>query len=122
MAATPITLTSIYFSFTFKDLSSPQGHAWWGIKDDAEGGVYVGIITLLFAGIGLVAHLRGRSKIEAPAGFFGLLSLVSVLFIFGTIFYAVLFYGLPGINQLHSPFRWKYPLTLVLGCVGRDGL
>ncbi len=109
------------FSFSFKDLTSTQGHAWWGIKDDAEGGVYVGLLTLLFAGIGLVAHLRGRSKIEAPAGFFGLLSLVSVLFIFGTIFYAVLFYGLPGINQLHSPFRWKYPLTLCLAALAGLG-
>jgi O-antigen/teichoic acid export membrane protein len=109
------------FSFTFKDLASSQGHAWWGIKDDAEGGVYVGLLTLLFAGVGLVAHLRGRSKIEAPAGFFGLLSLVSVLFTFGTIFYAILFYGLPGINQLHSPFRWKYPLTLCLAALAALG-
>jgi O-antigen/teichoic acid export membrane protein len=109
------------FSLTFKDLAAPQGHAWWGIKDDAEGGVYVGLLTLLFAGVGLVAHLRGLSKIEAPAGFFGLLSLVSVLFIFGTIFYAVLFYGLPGINQLHSPFRWKYPLTLCLAALAALG-
>jgi len=36
----------------------------------------------------------------------------SLLFAFGTPLYALLYYGLPGYNQLHSPFRWIFPYTL----------
>ena len=31
---------------------------------------------------------------------------------FGTPLYAILFYGLPGWNQLHTAFRWIFPWTL----------
>ncbi|HID61777.1 MAG TPA: hypothetical protein EYP49_03380, partial [Anaerolineae bacterium] len=46
-------------------------------------------------------------------------------FIFGTPLYAVLFYAFPGINQLHSPFRWVFPYTFsvaVLAGIGADHL
>jgi O-antigen/teichoic acid export membrane protein len=43
---------------------------------------------------------------------FALLAILSLLFAFGTPLYAVLYYGLPGWNQLHSPFRWIFPFTL----------
>ena len=109
------------FNFGVQPIVSAQGNPWWGIKNDVEGAVYVTIIALVFAGIGLIAHLRTRTKIEAPAGFFGLLSLLSVLFIFGTPLYAILYYGLPGVNQLHSPFRWAYPLTFCLAVLAGLG-
>ena len=44
---------------------------------------------------------------------------------FGTPLYAILYYGLPGINQLHSPFRWIWPFTIsiaVLAAIGVDAL
>ncbi|MBP6440205.1 MAG: YfhO family protein, partial [Caldilineaceae bacterium] len=44
--------------------------------------------------------------------FFAALALLSLLFAFGTPLYALLYYGLPGWNQLHSPFRWVFPFTL----------
>ena len=47
-------------------------------------------------------------------GIFALLAVLSLLFAFGTPLYAVLFYGLPGYNQLHSAFRWVYPFTLCI--------
>ena len=109
------------FTFGVQPIASTQGNTWWGIKNDVEGAVYVTLIALVFAGIGLVAHLRTRTKIEAPAGFFGLLSLLSVLFIFGTPLYAILYYGLPGVNQLHSPFRWAFPLTFCIAALAGLG-
>ncbi len=52
---------------------------------------------------------------------FSLLALLSLLFAFGTPLYAILFYGLPGWNQLHSPFRWIFPYTLSLAVLAGLG-
>jgi len=43
---------------------------------------------------------------------FCLLAALSLAFAFGTPLYALLYYGLPYWNQLHSPFRWIFPFTL----------
>ena len=46
-------------------------------------------------------------------------------FIFGTPLYALLYYGLPFIDQLHTPFRWVFPLALavaVLAGIGADAV
>jgi O-antigen/teichoic acid export membrane protein len=56
---------------------------------------------------------------------FVVLSLVSLAFMFGTPLYALVYYGLPGLNQSHTPFRWVYALTLsvaVLTAFGWDCL
>ncbi|MCS6773798.1 MAG: oligosaccharide flippase family protein [Thermoflexales bacterium] len=119
------------FSFSVKPVDSPSGNTWWGIKDHVEGGVYVGVITLLLAGMGIVTAARNalqRARAAAgkraifPTWFFVVLGLICVLFIFGTPFYAVLYYGLPGVDQLHSPFRWKFPLTLALAALAAHAL
>ncbi|HRI57756.1 MAG TPA: YfhO family protein, partial [Anaerolineae bacterium] len=54
--------------------------------------------------------------------FFAALALLSLLFAFGTPLYGVLYYGLPGWNQLHSPFRWVFPFTLSMALLGGIGL
>ena len=54
--------------------------------------------------------------------FFAALALLSLLFAFGTPLYGVLYYGLPGWNQLHSPFRWVFPFTLSMALLGGVGL
>ena len=54
--------------------------------------------------------------------FFAGLALVSLLFAFGTPLYALLFYGLPGWNQLHSPFRWVFPFTVSMAMLAATGL
>jgi O-antigen/teichoic acid export membrane protein len=46
---------------------------------------------------------------------------LSLLFAFGTPFYALLYYGLPFWNQLHSPFRWIYPFTLSIAVLAGLG-
>lgn len=114
----------------------------WDTKTAVEAGAYVGILPLVLAGLAIVqavreARTRGQENTKAredvesrirrgserscfiassPLRLFGLifalLALLSLLFAFGTPLYALLFYGLPGWNQLHSPFRWIFPFTL----------
>ncbi len=57
-----------------------------------------------------------------PTWFFLGLAVVSLLFAFGTPLYAILYYGLPGWNQLHSPFRWVFPFTLSMAVLAAIGL
>jgi O-antigen/teichoic acid export membrane protein len=59
---------------------------------------------------------------HSPVFIFALLALLSLLFAFGTPLYALLFYGLPGWNQLHSPFRWIYPFTLSIAVLAGLGI
>ncbi|MCC7450351.1 MAG: hypothetical protein IT324_23230, partial [Anaerolineae bacterium] len=101
---------------------------YWEVnKNYVEGACYVGLLTLALAAIAL---LNARFE-QAPhaqittlapyRGMFALLAVISVSFIFGTVAYAILYYGLPGINQLHSPFRWVFPLTLCLAALAGFG-
>lgn len=87
----------------------------WDTKTAVEAGAYTGILSLTLAGIALFAAVF-RQKIDRHAKeitfLFATLAALSLAFAFGTPLYGLLFYGLPGINQLHSPFRWIYPFTL----------
>ncbi|MBM3136048.1 MAG: YfhO family protein, partial [Chloroflexi bacterium] len=74
--------------------------------------------------------LGGEVEAPSPAGgrlshpltlFFATLAVISLLFAFGTPLYALLFFGLPGFNQLHTPFRWIYPYTLSLAVLAGIG-
>ncbi len=54
-----------------------------------------------------------------------ILALISVTFAFGLPTYAALYYAFPNINQLHTPFRWVWPLTFcvaALAAFGADAL
>jgi O-antigen/teichoic acid export membrane protein len=84
-------------------------------KNYVEGASYVGILPLLLATVAVV------SRRTRYVWLFAVLAVVSVLFAFGTPLYAVLFYGLPGFNQLHSPFRWVYPYTLSVAVLAGFG-
>ncbi|MFZ1754697.1 MAG: oligosaccharide flippase family protein, partial [Caldilineaceae bacterium] len=67
-------------------------------------------------------HAIRNSQFATPTWLFAALALLSLLFAFGTPLYALLFYGLPGWNQLHSPFRWVFPFTLSIAVLGGIGL
>jgi O-antigen/teichoic acid export membrane protein len=119
------------FSLSTQPVTTPSGNTAWGIKDYVEGAVYVGIPALIFAGVAIadaIGGLRRRSPVRAarrstpPTWFFIALGIVSILLIFGTPLYALLFFGVPGFSQLHTPFRWKFPLTLCLAALGGIGL
>jgi len=97
----------------------PISAIYWSPKNYVEGGSYVGILPLLLA---LIAVCRGRNRY---VWIFIVLAAVSLAFAFGTPLYAVLYYLLPGIKQLHSPFRWVFPYTLsvsVLAGIGASWL
>ena len=112
---------------------------FWGIKNYVEGGNYVGILTWLLAAVAVLVAFGWRTAdggrqrnddairntqyaIRTPTLLFAGLALLSLLFAFGTPLYALLFYGLPGWNQLHSPFRWVFPFTLSMAVLGGIGL
>ncbi|MCC7371311.1 MAG: oligosaccharide flippase family protein [Chloroflexi bacterium] len=88
----------------------------WGGKNYVEGTVYLGVLPLLLALLGLLARPRGGGLVLA------ILAVVSLLFAFGTPAYALLFYGIPGVNQLHTPFRWVYPLTVCAAALAGLGV
>lgn len=93
----------------------PVGDTWWGIKNYVEAGSYVGLLPLLLA---VVAVLGRRTRY---VWLFASLALFSLLFTFGTPFYAILYYFLPGYRQLHTPFRWVYPYTLSISLLAGLG-
>ncbi len=98
---------------------------FWGIKNYVEGGNYLGIATWVLAGIALLNFRRNRADATIAnihLLFFAGLALVSLLFAFGTPLYGILFYGLPGWSQLHSPFRWVFPFTLSMALLAGMGL
>jgi O-antigen/teichoic acid export membrane protein len=93
---------------------------FWGIKNYVEAGSYVGILPLLLAGVA-IAGTRRSSPDRRFVWFFAALAVASLLFVFGTPAYALLYYGLPGIKQLHSPFRWVFPFTLSIAVLAGFG-
>ena len=114
-----------------------SGHTWWQDgrwKNSVEGGAYVGILSLILAALAALRGIRvsvreqrlALSPGDLPPGFprwfLVILAFLCVGFIFGTPIYALLYYGLPGINQLHSPFRWIFPLTVALALLAGAGL
>lgn len=93
------------------------GTTEWGLKNYVEGGIYLGILPLLLAFLGLWGQ-RKRLEIWFWLGLSGF----SLAFIFGTPLYAILYYGLPFINQLHTPFRWVFPLSLCVAVLAGWGV
>ncbi len=94
---------------------------FWGIKNYVEAGSYVGILPLLLALVAIVGSVR-RMPGRGIIWIFGGLATVSLLFVFGTPLYAVLYHALPGIKQLHSPFRWVFPYTLSIAVLAGYGV
>jgi O-antigen/teichoic acid export membrane protein len=122
----------------------------WDTKTSVEAGAYVGILPLLLSVLAVSRWVADRTankrmnRIDSsimvssayPVGaspsaphspplpqvwIFALLAISSMLFAFGTPLYALLYYGLPFWNQLHSPFRWIYPFTLSIAVLAGLG-
>lgn len=133
------------FTLNAHDTVNPRGaySSDWGIKNYVEGAVYLGILPLFLAGLGMYGGINKRLELrdwrvkivnlQSPIAnsqhpstlFFVGLGAFSLAFMFGTPLYALLYYGLPFINQLHTPFRWIFPFSLcvaVLAGFGADYL
>jgi len=104
----------------------------WGIKNYVEGALYVGILPLLLAAYSIlhglsvrVPHKHDEQTPPPPPPYrliFGGMTALALTFMFGLPTYALV-YALPGINQLNSPFRWVYAVTIgvaVLAALGWD--
>ncbi len=91
-----------------------KGLSTW--KNYVEAGSYVGILPLL-----LVLPALASRRLRRSAWFFAVLAGASLLLVFGTPLYRLIFL-LPGINQLHSPFRWVFPYTFSLAVLAALGL
>ena len=102
----------------------------WGIKNFVEGAVYLGVLPLLLACAAVVrqaVRIRRasgdamRAQLFSPRIFFALLAVLCVAFAFGSPLYALAYY-LPGLSQLHTPFRWVLPLALCVAVLAAYGL
>jgi hypothetical protein len=94
---------------------------FWGIKNYVEAGSYVGILPLLLALVAVLPRKGQTATDRRIVWIFAGLAVASLLFVFGTPLYALLYYGLPGISQLHSPFRWVFPYTLSISVLAGFG-
>jgi len=97
----------------------------WGVKNYVEGGSYLGLLPLLLVVVAAISRLRRDTTLRSHVWLYIILIAFSLAFIFGTPLYAILYYAFPGVNQLHSPFRWVFPYTLsvaVLAGIGADHL
>jgi len=100
----------------------------WDTKTAVEAGAYTGILPLVLAVLAIAQAIY--AAVKRPHGqtltryvlIFTALAILSLLFAFGTPLYAILFYGLPGWNQLHSPFRWIFPYTLSIAVLAGLGV
>jgi O-antigen/teichoic acid export membrane protein len=89
---------------------------WWGHpKNYVEAASYVGILPLLLA-----PFARARAAVPLAS-----LALFALLLAFGTPLYGLFFFGVPGFDQLHTPFRWIFPYSLcvtTLAALGAERL
>lgn len=88
---------------------------YWGIKNYVEGAGYVGVMPLILAAIAVLGARWRRT------GFWAVLAGLSLLFVFGSPLY-FLVYKLPGLSQVHSPFRWVYPYSLSVAILAGMGI
>ncbi|MGC9360855.1 MAG: hypothetical protein ACP5G7_10885, partial [Anaerolineae bacterium] len=93
-----VAITQNYFG-------DPITNPHWGMKNYVEGTGYLGFAASMLA---IVALLRRKGR---HLGFLAVLALLSIMFVFGSPLYIII-YKLPGLSQVHSPFRWIFPFTL----------
>jgi O-antigen/teichoic acid export membrane protein len=93
----------------------------FGIKNYVEGGVYLGMLVMALAGIGLFARRKQEGERAPIRWILALLALISLTFAFGLPTYALLYYAFPNLNQLHTPFRWSWPLTFCVAALAGFG-
>jgi O-antigen/teichoic acid export membrane protein len=69
--------------------------------------------------------LRGEANPPPYRLILAILALISLTFAFGLPTYALIYYVFPNTNQLHTPFRWIWPVTFcaaALAAFGADAL
>ena len=109
------TLAQRDFAGARDALGNPKNYPFWGTKNYVEGAAYVGVIPLLLVPL---AILRPRTAAALPLA---ALAVLSLLLAFGTPLYGLFFFGVPGFDQLHTPFRWVYPFGVCVAVLAGLG-
>jgi O-antigen/teichoic acid export membrane protein len=110
-----------WFSWQQVAATTPADTITWGVKNTVEGAVYLGLLPLILAPIGMLAWRRERRGPNANVPFWVGLAVISLTFAFGTPLYAAI-YWLPGLDQVNSPFRWVFPLSLAVAALAAGGV
>ena len=103
-------------------LGELRRHTEWGIKNYVEGALYVGILPLALAALGVLDMRRRESGPASPPYrlIAVLLAGLALTFTFGLPTYALIYY-LPGINQLNTAFRWVFAVTFAVAILAGFG-
>ena len=115
----------VFSGQVISDLRNAAGdsisHIFWGMKNYVEGALYAGILPLCLAGWALLTATRLRLPRAQYLLIFAALAVIALSFMFGAPTYSLV-YQLPGMNQLNSPFRWVFALSLSLSAMAGLGL
>jgi len=124
LAVPPANLVTLFAPGFF---GSPTRGTFWGDGHNGGPGAYMedaaygGVLTLLLAGLGIIATWKARRETR----FFALAALAALLLALGTPLNALLFFGIPGFAQTGSPGRilvlWSFCLP-VLAAIGTQAL
>ncbi len=107
---------------TINALGQPINTIYWEIKNYVEGAQYLGILPAALAIFGLVSAGKSRGEPGRPyRSIFAIMGAIALTFVFGLPTYGLLYTLLPGINQLHSPFRWMFAVTLAVATLAGFG-
>ena len=101
-----------------RDFAARQDHTAWGVRNYVEGAVYLGLLPLALAPLALLVRRKERS----PCWLLAFLAALGASWMFGLPSYALLYFAVPGINQLHSPFRWVYVVSFSLAALAGIGV
>lgn len=95
------------FAGSLDAAGNPRSYPFWGIKNYVEGAAYVGVLPLLLTPI---SWLRSRDRYTV---IFSAFALFALLLAFGSPLYALV-WRIPGVDQLHTPFRWIFPYSFAI--------
>ncbi len=104
---------------------NPSRGNYWGYANFWEDAIYIGIITLIFAILGIVASLRGKGSRPTLGRFLVCVSVITVILALGanTPVFPFLFDHVPTFDLFNAPARWNLLLVFslaLLAAVGAD--
>jgi hypothetical protein len=102
---------------------NPARGNYWGYANFWEDAIYIGIIPLIFAIVGIVTSLRGRASHSGMGRFLTLVSVVTVFLALGknTPIFPFLFEIVPTFDLFHAPTRWNLLLVFSLALLAAMG-
>lgn len=109
-----LSFTTKAVTNSFDTFGNNRDYPFWGIKNYVEGAAYVGLLPLALSAVAIF-KARGRY-----VTFFAVYVAICLLLAFGTPLYRLIWI-IPGVDQLHTPFRWVYPASFCIAVLGGIG-